>query len=228
MAFTYGFWSAGLEGTLTRMNACLLGWGLKSEFPAASADNKGMQAWATDEAKLYYSTGSAWQVFGFDAAMISASRFPMTRMPDMALNKIMVGQGAGSSPIEETKPIGVPLYAAGSYTGCASESQTDTNNTSYVKQHEIQIFRAGTVRIYFELYTTNPNWVYGKVYKNGGAIGTERSHQTSAWVGYSEDFTNVVSNDLLQIYIRSGSGSTVSCRYFRVQASVLVEGIAVS
>lgn len=42
------------------------------------------------------------------ASDILSGRFGMARMPDMALNKIMVGQGAGNSPIEDDKPTGVP------------------------------------------------------------------------------------------------------------------------
>jgi hypothetical protein len=61
MAFSWtGFWAAGLEGTVDRMNYCLLGVGLKSEFPVASTDFQGSLAWASDEEKLYYCTGTAW------------------------------------------------------------------------------------------------------------------------------------------------------------------------
>lgn len=38
------------------------------------------------------------------ASEITSERFPMARMPDMALNKIMLGQGAGVSPIESALP----------------------------------------------------------------------------------------------------------------------------
>ena len=60
MAFTTGFWEAGLEGTVARMNQCLLGYGPKADFPAAAAGNRGMQAYATDENIVYYSDGAAW------------------------------------------------------------------------------------------------------------------------------------------------------------------------
>jgi hypothetical protein len=61
MAFSWtGFWTAGLEGTVDRMNYCLLGVGLKSEFPVASTDFQGSLAWASDEEKLYYCTGTTW------------------------------------------------------------------------------------------------------------------------------------------------------------------------
>ena len=64
MAFTTGFWVANLEGNVARMNACLLGWGPKADFPAA-ASYKGMLALATDEGGLiYYSDGTNWVSLG--------------------------------------------------------------------------------------------------------------------------------------------------------------------
>lgn len=65
MAFTEGFWVADMAGTVANMNACLLGWGPKVDFPAAVAGNKGRMAWASDENKLYYSTGAAWILLPF-------------------------------------------------------------------------------------------------------------------------------------------------------------------
>ena len=38
-----------------------------------------------------------------DALEITSGRFGMARMPDMAAGKVMVGQGAGNSPVEETR-----------------------------------------------------------------------------------------------------------------------------
>ena len=62
--FTTGFWAANLEGTVARMNACLLGWGPKADFPAA-ASYKGTLALATDEGGLvYYSDGTNWVSLG--------------------------------------------------------------------------------------------------------------------------------------------------------------------
>jgi len=65
MAFTEGFYAAEVELTVANLNACLLGWGPKADFPAAAAGNKGRMAWATDEALFYYSDGSAWVALPF-------------------------------------------------------------------------------------------------------------------------------------------------------------------
>jgi hypothetical protein len=38
-------------------------------------------------------------------ALRKGTRLSMAEMPDMGLNKIMVGQGAGNSPVEEDKGV---------------------------------------------------------------------------------------------------------------------------
>lgn len=43
----------------------------------------------------------AAEIANLDAAKITSGRFGLARMPDMAANKIMVGQGAGNSPVEK-------------------------------------------------------------------------------------------------------------------------------
>lgn len=65
MAVNYGFWEDNLHGTTDRMNACLVLWGLRSEFPAASEALKGRMGIATDEGKVYYDNGSDWVDFAY-------------------------------------------------------------------------------------------------------------------------------------------------------------------
>ena len=50
------------------------------------------------------------------ASEITSGRFTMARMPDIGLNKVMVGQGPGNSPTEEDKPAlaGLAIYGDGS------------------------------------------------------------------------------------------------------------------
>lgn len=60
---------------------------------------------------------------------------------------------------------------------------------------------------------------YSKIYKNGVAIGTERTTASGSFVSYSEDFTalNLVANDLLQLYVyNTGSGPITEVRNFRL------------
>ena len=125
MAFTTGFWEAGLEGTVARMNQCLLGYGPKADFPAAAAGNRGMQAYATDEDILYYSDGAAWRpVVGAGAMEVGDLKAP-TKALDMN-NQGVVGVAAptasGDALIKGTRitatelldgTSGLPLKGAG-------------------------------------------------------------------------------------------------------------------
>ncbi|MBA7618329.1 hypothetical protein ES703_25650 [subsurface metagenome] len=43
----------------------------------------------------------------YDKRVFTVDRLDMGRMPDMALDKVMVGQGPGANPIEVDKPVGV-------------------------------------------------------------------------------------------------------------------------
>jgi hypothetical protein len=54
---------------------------------------------------IRHQSGGADEV-GLDAAQINSGRFGMARMPDMDLDKVMVGQGAGNDPIEADFPEG--------------------------------------------------------------------------------------------------------------------------
>lgn len=65
------------------------------------------------------------QLKNLKASWITSGRFGMARMPDMAANKIMVGQGAGSSPAEEDKPAGKSIIT-GTYVGDDAASRQIT------------------------------------------------------------------------------------------------------
>ncbi len=57
-----------------------------------------------DHAARHQSGGA--DELGLDALQISTGRFGMSRMPDMAFNKVMLGQGGGNDPIEVDFPVG--------------------------------------------------------------------------------------------------------------------------
>jgi hypothetical protein len=57
-----------------------------------------------DHAARHQSGGA--DELGLDASQINSGRFAMSRMPDMALNKVMLGQGGSNDPIEADFPSG--------------------------------------------------------------------------------------------------------------------------
>ncbi len=95
------------------------------------------------------------------------------------------------------------------------------------KLKEIVIGYPGTLRIYFEMYSSSGvSTVYGRIYRNGGAVGTTRSTQSTSPVPYTEDEAGWSVGDLVQIYARSaGVGYTVYIKNFRIKVSV--ESLAV-
>lgn len=83
-----------------------------------------------------------------------------------------------------------------------------TGVTTYTKKKEIKLTEAvaGSVRIKFT-FTGNgySNEVYGRIYKNGVALGTEQIHGNNPNPEEaSEDFSSISwqVNDLLQVYCK--------------------------
>lgn len=96
------------------------------------------------------------------------------------------------------------------------------SSASYAKIKEIKISSipaGGTIRIKFDLRNSyNPvgNPVYGKIYKNGVAAGTERSLTDGTFTTFSEDIA-VSPLDLIQLYAKNdGSAATYEVRNFRL------------
>ena len=84
-----------------------------------------------------------------------------------------------------------------------------TDSASYVKLKEIVLNQSiASCRVKFTLDGTGAT-VYGRVYKNDGAIGTERSN-TGGSTQYSEDFTGFVSGDKIQVWGKQNGFQTTN------------------
>lgn len=113
--------------------------------------------------------------------------------------------------------------ASANYRNSHDAVKSYTWNTVYVKQKTITMqngIGAGTFRVYFELASIGAaGQVYGKVYKNGVAIGTARVKTGTTYVGYSEDFSGPLEPDdtiELWCYQNGGDGNGGYCRNFRI------------
>jgi hypothetical protein len=101
------------------------------------------------------------------------------------------------------------------------DSVISTYSLTPQKRVEFRIMYPGTVRVSFDIvggyfmidvsaFFTYP---YARVYKNGVAVGTTRTHTGGGYITFTEDFT-VVPNDLVQIYFwtdNAGDDSTMKC-----------------
>jgi len=73
---------------------------------------------------------------------------------------------------------------------------------SYEKKKEIQLNVRGTVRVKFDLKTANVlATAYGRIFKNGVAVGTEQTNDTTEYVTKTEDIAGWERGDKLQLYL---------------------------
>jgi hypothetical protein len=87
----------------------------------------------------------------------------------------------------------------------ATEVYISGNAYTLFKQIDIQF--GGTIRTYFELHAQAGFTAYGRVYRNGIAVGTERTTTSTTYVAFTEDIANWLIGDFYQIYAHS-SGAT--------------------
>ena len=97
-------------------------------------------------------------------------------------------------------PVKLSDSAAGDTVLVVSDLAEDTNSiASWVKIKEIYIPRGGAIRIKYDI-KTNGGTAYGRIHRNGAAVGTQQSTTSTSYVTKSEDISGWSSGDLLQLY----------------------------
>ena len=103
----------------------------------------------------------------------------------------------------------------------SDDTEKSLTTNTYLKIKEVKISVAPStvtsLRIKFSIKTNSSGQnAFGRIYKNGVAIGTERENATPlSYVEYSEDLGTFAANDLIQIYAHTNGGATVYCENFR-------------
>lgn len=110
------------------------------------------------------------------------------------------------------------VVEAGNILEVASADENTTTSTTYVKTKEARLGRAGTYRVKFDLKSGSTNTVYGQIYKDGVALGTERTKAVATYETFSEDLEFEVG-DLVQLYIKATSGETCYIENFEIYSS---------
>lgn len=78
------------------------------------------------------------------------------------------------------------------------------NGTSYVLKKSVTVGLAGTYRIAFNLKSgATAGYAYGMIYRNGTAVGTERSRSQTTYESWSEDISGWSAGDSCQLYLRT-------------------------
>jgi len=106
------------------------------------------------------------------------------------------------------------------YTRTSALTERSTQATEYTKLKEIEFNDvAGTIQVSFDLKSGSSSAgrsAYGRIYKNGVAVGTERSTLSTSYVVYTEDIA-VVPGDLIQLYCKQQNASYVAyCQNFKL------------
>jgi len=116
-------------------------------------------------------------------------------------------------------------YTAGDNLIISSDGQVQVVVTTYTKVKEFMIIRDGTLRIKFHLAASQSGVaVYGRIYRNGVAVGNQRSTSSVSGVTFSEDIAGWSAYDLVQLYIcTSNLTYPVYASNFRLYTGVRLE-----
>ena len=125
------------------------------------------------------------------------------------------------------KPIGIYITASADLM-----NSDDTEELKYGQEYGVQKefdpillnlhSNDSEFKIEFEMKTSNAgNTVYGRIYRNGVAVGTERSTSSTTYTPYSEDITGWSEDDLIQLYTYAGTmGIRPYVMNFRVRGDI--------
>ncbi len=105
-------------------------------------------------------------------------------------------------PLAYYAMLQVALIMSASDTSIKSaDTLRSSTSATYVKVKEFQLGVQGTYRISFNLRSGDANYAAcGRIYRNGAAVGTERTCTTLT--AFSEDLAGWNPGDLCQLYIR--------------------------
>ncbi len=117
--------------------------------------------------------------------------------------------------------IPIPGMAYSDTLRASADTTRGTSSTTPVKVKQITYYGpAGYMRIKFDLVETlgTGGTTYGRVYRNGVAVGTEQTTQSLSWVTKTQDIEGWSAGDQVQLYIwhTEATGNAGSCRYFRI------------
>ena len=113
--------------------------------------------------------------------------------------QILIGKAVSATQILIFNlPNGASM--AGDNLVCSADTQRNTTELSYTKVKEIETTEAGIYRVKFDMRGGGGGqFFFGKIYKNGVALGTEYTGNGTDYTTCSEDLT-FAAGDLIQLY----------------------------
>lgn len=138
--------------------------------------------------------------------------------------KFSIGNSSGSKLTWDGTTLSITgsiqntrAYEAGTNVIASADNVQGTGYASYTKVKEIQLIRGGTLTVDFDLANNIGGTAYGRIYKNGSAVGTERSAGSTSYTTYSENIGSLSAGDLLQLYVRYTGSTSGFARNFRLK-----------
>ncbi len=125
----------------------------------------------------------------------------------------------------------IPLGAGGARTGVFTPGDIliadtgvlvpdPTNSETYEKVVEFVLGQGGAVRAMaaFSAFTDSGATAYGRIYRNGVAVGAEWSTTTDNYEEFSQDIGGWMPGDLCQLYMKTSdaAGDGAFCLYFGI------------
>jgi len=208
---------------------------LKTNFSGTSAPSgpSGLMWWAdtaNNLLKLRDEANNAWlEIYDFGNDRVGTGKVKTDSLDSGAVTDVKVTSVGGSKITAGSIPSGkfqagaiagadiadgavarakIGSYTAGDYIIVGSDAEKTTTATSYTRVKEIVVTRTGTLRVKFDLASGSAGInAYGRVYRNGVAVGTARNTTSVTPTTYTEDISGWSPNDLCQVYAYTQSGS---------------------
>jgi hypothetical protein len=127
------------------------------------------------------------------------------------------GQGIQSDGTDVAWGNNARRYATGSTVVTSHDGEVSTDSTSYAKIAAVRVGKIGTVSVIFDLRKNGSVTGYGRIYRNGIAVGTERSTTSSSFVTQSAEDITVLPGDTLELWAYISVTGFTFAQNFRVR-----------
>jgi len=154
------------------------------------------------------------------ASEITSERFPVDRLPALTDGKIWKGTGGNVEEVDMPSS-----FAPGDDLLHSYDPELFVEGDPgeiYIKKMEFYVPLGGELRIKFDLKASHSVWTaYGRIYRNGIAVGTEQTVLGTTYGTRSEDIAGWSAGDLLQLYLKINAtgGMRAYARNLRVYAT---------
>lgn len=177
---------------------------------------KAGQNLSADDAGLVQQSGLVYNFSGLTAGSTYFVSTGGTVSDTAGTVSFIIGRSVSATSLVIDKQY--PIQPGSTILATSADTQRTalTTDTTYTKVKEIVIGKTGTYTTSFDFQDSNgTGTAYARVYKNGSAVGTERSTSASSYSTYTENLS-FQKGDLYQLYYKSDGSSTPRVANFRL------------